>query len=196
MASDGVRWAPQVHHIGLVVRPQDFDSQSHVRQAHPEMDESKMYVLHFLHSGLKLWDLERYIHRMHQGCCPGNVYVRQLQWSNEGECRTFHGHIDSTFEEFKGKKYEKSFWTSASMAFCDAVEVCGIGQSQEDVSSLFCSEFVAEVLQRGGVLHKTRASSEFIPMDFWSSDGQHVEQTSLLGGVALAPARLIQTDTW
>ncbi|CAL1137236.1 unnamed protein product [Cladocopium goreaui] len=194
----------KVHHIGLVIRPQDFDSQSHVRQAHPEMDNSKMYVLHFLHSGLKLWDLERYIHRVHQGCGPGSVYVRQLQWS-EGERRTFQGHIDCTFEEFKGRKFEKSFYASTSMAFCDALEVCGIGQSQEDVSSLFCSEFVAEVLQRGGVLPKTRASSEFVPMDFWSSDGQHVEQTSLLGGVFPCPDSLAAchgmkrkraTETW
>ena len=181
----------KVHHVGLLVKPEDFDETSYVRQAYPEMDATKMYVLHFLNSGLKLWDLERYIRRIREGCVPGMAYVRQLQWEQAEQRRAFQLQLDLAFEEFKNRGYEKSFLTSGGIAFCDAVEACGMCKGQQDTSSIFCSEFVAEVLQRGALLDKSRASSEFTPMDFWSSDGQHLEETQFLKS-GLASARPIQ----
>eukprot|EP00434_Breviolum_minutum_P030768 symbB.v1.2.027210.t1/scaffold2775.1/size70737/2 len=115
----------KVHHVGLLVKPEDFDETSYVRQAYPEMDATKMYVLHFLNSGLKLWDLERYIRRIREGCVPGMAYVRQLQWEQAEQRRAFQLQLDLAFEEFKNRGYEKSFLTSGGIAFCDAAPQTG-----------------------------------------------------------------------
>ena len=40
------------------------------------------YVFHALEIGMRIWDLERYVNRIHQGCRPGEAYARQLQWSD------------------------------------------------------------------------------------------------------------------
>ena len=34
----------QVHHMGLVINPADFSAESHVRRAHPEIEEGKMHL--------------------------------------------------------------------------------------------------------------------------------------------------------
>ena len=49
-----------------------------------------------------------------------------------------------------------------------------LGENQEDLSSLFCSELVAESYQRMGLLSSASSalpSNEFTPKDF-SSDGK------------------------
>lgn len=70
-------------------------------------------------------------------------------------------------KEVKGRHYEESKWE----LFCSAYDFIG-GQNEEDLSSLFCSELIAEMYERwylfiGGVKHKDYIpSNERTPADF------------------------------
>lgn len=54
------------------------------------------------------------------------------------------------------------------------------GHNEEDLSSLFCSELVAEAYQRIGLLPKDIPSNEYTPKDFTSE-----KNLKLLGGASL-----------
>ena len=54
--------------------------------------------------------------------------------------------------------------------------------TQEDLTSLFCSEFVAEALQRMGLLGTSRPSNEYVPSHFEKDDDLDVQ-----GGLTLGP---------
>ncbi|CAE7839932.1 unnamed protein product [Symbiodinium sp. CCMP2592] len=185
----------QAHHIGLVVNPADFPAESHLRRRHPEMEQGSMYVFHALVTGMKVWDLERYIRRIHNACVlPGEAWVRQLRASTEtpSDFRPqLIAELDAAFEELHSRPYEKN-QLSTLHAFCDCAEVCGLCQAKQDTSSIFCSELVAEVLQRGKVLSTDRPSSEFTPMDFLRSDGRSVEQAKLQSCLELGRLRRIE----
>ncbi|CAJ1349610.1 unnamed protein product [Effrenium voratum] len=170
----------KVHHIGIVLNPADFGEESQVRQAMPEIDLKKMYVFHALEIGMRIWDLERYVNRIHQGCRPGEAYARQLQWSDAELRSNFTPVLDTAFGEFKDRPYEKNKLTPVA-AFCDKAECCGCCVSKADTSSIFCSELIAEILQRGKVLDNQRPSSEFTPLDFFESDGRRVEMAQMHG---------------
>jgi len=65
--------------------------------------------------------------------------------------------------EVSGRTYEKSKLELLKSAY-DGF----LGRNQEDLSSLFCSELVAEGYQRMGLLTEDRHSNEYIPKDFSS----------------------------
>lgn len=60
--------------------------------------------------------------------------------------------------EFKGRPYEESRIELAMSAFP--------GQGVEDLSSLFCSELVAEAMEHIDLIPDTRASNKYVPGDF------------------------------
>lgn len=64
-------------------------------------------------------------------------------------------------QEFKGLPYERNELELLHAAF--------IFQNKEDLSSLFCSELVAETYQRLGLLDEDKPSNEYIPADFAES---------------------------
>ena len=65
--------------------------------------------------------------------------------------------------EFNGKPYEKKHIQLAKAA----LDRTKLGRNRkQDLSSLFCSELVAEVFQRAGLLPKDPPSSEYAPSDF------------------------------
>eukprot|EP00913_Durusdinium_trenchii_P012027 g11299.t1 len=187
-----------VNHIGLAIRASDFEEGSQLRHAHPEMQHGKLgqfsrktYMFHALVSGMKVWDLERYLHDLRKD--SGDIFVRQLQWTERGQeqRKAFHEVVDSAFEEFKDRPFENDQVTFMG-SYCDQLEpTCCANPT--DLSSLFCSELVAEVFQRGQLLAKSRAAAEFTPVDYLKSDGQSVEQAQLETSlVTLGPLRCLQ----
>ncbi|CAE7455514.1 unnamed protein product [Symbiodinium necroappetens] len=125
----------QTHHIGLVVNPADFPAESHLRRRHPEMEQGRTYVFHALVTGMKVWDLERYIRRIHKACVlPGEAWVRQLRPSTETSSDfrpQLIAELDAAFEELHSRPYEKN-QLSTLQAFCDCAEVCGLCQAKQD----------------------------------------------------------------
>jgi len=71
--------------------------------------------------------------------------------------------------EFARSEHSKVYETSLGDLFRSAYDGPG-GQNERDLSSYFCSELVAEVLQRARVLVSQAPSDEFTPADFTSKD--------------------------
>ena len=82
--------------------------------------------------------------------------------------------------ELRGRPYEESMIDLA----CAALE--GSHGGEEDLSSLFCSELVAEAYQRLGLLPDDPPSDTYTPADFSAAAG-----LELLGGARLGDERLI-----
>lgn len=85
-------------------------------------------------------------------------------------------------EEFRGevrdRPYEKSRLDLVRSAYTSWFDA-----GREDLSSLFCSELVAETYQRMGLLHEPpqgKASDNYCPRDF-ASDGKHGDLRLLNG---------------
>lgn len=68
--------------------------------------------------------------------------------------------------EVKGRPYEKNQIELVKSAYDGP-----LGVNTEDLSSLFCSEMVAEAYQRMGLLSEEKASNEYTPKDF-SDEGE------------------------
>ena len=64
-------------------------------------------------------------------------------------------------KELRGRPYEESMLDLIKAAHDYEGEV-----TSEDLSSLFCSELVAECYQRLGLLDEKKASDEYVPGDF------------------------------
>jgi len=64
-------------------------------------------------------------------------------------------------EELKGKRYERG-----KMELFKALWDGKFGLNEEDLSSIFCSELVAEAYQRLGLLTERIPSNEYTPADF------------------------------
>lgn len=79
-------------------------------------------------------------------------------------------------EEVKGRPYEKK-----KLQLIKAAYDAWLGQNKEDLSSLFCSELVAEAYQRMGLLDERKPSNEYTPKDFSSE-----RRLALLGGYSLS----------
>ena len=68
-------------------------------------------------------------------------------------------------DEVRGRPYEQS---KLQLLFAAFKRFCGFG---EDLSSLFCSELVAEAYQRMGMLREDIPSNSFNPNDFSEAGG-------------------------
>ncbi|MDP8206236.1 MAG: YiiX/YebB-like N1pC/P60 family cysteine hydrolase [Candidatus Electryonea clarkiae] len=64
-------------------------------------------------------------------------------------------------EEVRNRSYEKN-----EIELIKAAYDGPWGHNEEDLSSLFCSELVAEAYQRVGLLTERKSSNEFTPKDF------------------------------
>lgn len=91
----------------------------------------------------------------------GEVFVRHLSPAlDSAQLRS----LCSFRKEMRGRPYEESKLELIRAAY----DGWG-GKNEEDLSSLFCSELVAEGLQRVGVLGETKPSNEYTPADFSSA---------------------------
>lgn len=69
-------------------------------------------------------------------------------------------------QEVKGRPYEQSKLELIKSAYDGP-----LGQNEEDLSSLFCSELIAEAYQRMGFISNDVASNEYTPADFGGTIG-------------------------
>jgi hypothetical protein len=81
--------------------------------------------------------------------------------------------------EVRGRPFEKSVLTQIKAALDDGI---GLGHNEEDLSSLFCSELIAETYQRLGLLGDELPSAEYVPADFSS---EREARLHLLGNARL-----------
>lgn len=89
-------------------------------------------------------------------------------------------------DDVKGKPYEESRIELLKAAYDGP-----FGQNTEDLSSLFCSELVAEAYQRLGLLSEEKPSNEYTPKDF--SDKAKLP-LALPAGVELRPEVVLEFD--
>jgi len=85
--------------------------------------------------------------------------------------------------EVSGRPYEKDKIELIKSAY-DGL----FGQNKEDLSSLFCSELVAEAYQRMELLDENRPSNEYTPKDF-----SREKNLTLLGGYSLGDELSLDT---
>jgi len=88
-------------------------------------------------------------------------------------------------EEMKGRPYEENDIELLKAAYDGPG-----GMNQEDFSSLFCTELIAEAYQRMGLLGAEKPANEYTPHDF-CSDQQDESEFRLLQG-SLGPEILIK----
>jgi hypothetical protein len=87
----------------------------------------------------------------------GHVAIRHL----EGERSFTDGQVEDFRRVFEGRPYEQNYGDLAFAAFD-----IGFRGGEEDLSSLFCSELVAEFYQRVGLIPEALPSDDFVPADF------------------------------
>merc|ERR1711974_397156 len=98
--------------------------------------------------------------------------------------------VSAKIDEFLWEVHDSPYETnplSMLQAYFDSCEPLGFCQGSRDTSSFFCSELVAEALQRTSVLSDDIPSSEIVPMDFLQSNGEQIERAKLRDGVRLGP---------
>lgn len=194
----------EANHVGLVLHPSDFGADSRVRRRH-ELQDGRPYVFHALLSGVKVWDLEAYGRRITRegGCFQSHCWARQLLTEGPpgtaacpGDAlRALIAHkADEFFEEIREASYQLDPAILLS-AYFDTCEMCCCANDEyaSSSSSIFCSELVAETLQRAGIISNDIASNEFVPMDFLLSNGLNIERSKFVG-VRLGPPRKVQLD--
>ncbi|WP_257297113.1 YiiX/YebB-like N1pC/P60 family cysteine hydrolase [Endozoicomonas sp. YOMI1] len=89
----------------------------------------------------------------------GDISVRQLKGCDlpENSLRM----LMELRKELRGKEYEKSKIELFKSAYDGP-----FGHNKEDLSSIFCSELVAEAYQRLGLVTEEKPSNEYTPADF------------------------------
>lgn len=112
----------------------------------------------------------------------GEMAVRQLQGVEltEEEIKT----LIQLRKELKGRAYETNKFSLLQSAYDG---VARIGAAQEDLSSLFCSELVAEAYQRLNLLDVSLPSAEYVPADFGEDRGLQLSRGTLGETIILEP---------
>jgi hypothetical protein len=110
----------------------------------------------------------------------GDVAVRQLVVKRTP---VFRLALEEVREEMRGRPYECRQLEMFRSAYDGP-----FGTNYEDLSSLFCSELVAEAYQRLALLPPDRPSNEYTPKDFSS---ERRPRLRLLGGARLGKEVLV-----
>lgn len=115
----------------------------------------------------------------------GEIAIRQLKGINIDNNSKNLQQLTQLQQELKNRPYEKHK-LELLHAVIDRFD--GVNRNKEDLSSVFCSELVAEAYQRLGLLDELKPSNEYIPKDF-SEKGN----LPLLNGAYLAPEKVVKT---
>jgi hypothetical protein len=156
--STGIKWftASRWSHLGMVVRPVEFDVVL-LWEASPITD-IKDIQSGKIHKGVRLVALSERIQTY-----EGEVAIRLLDVEREPKM------IDALNElrrELKSRPFEKDVIELLKSAWDGP-----LGQNIADLSSLFCSELVAEAYQQMELLSRHKPSNEYTPRDF-SEEGR------------------------
>ncbi|KAL0248037.1 hypothetical protein GEMRC1_003276 [Eukaryota sp. GEM-RC1] len=151
-------------HVGLVINPKDCSDSDSSAPKHLLLFESstnrlsqRSFVTGNAFYGVSIVSLRPKIF--------SSIYtygaVAKLQ-GNVDRQKLLEVILDVKQDLF-GRPYEQSMLQLVRSIFGDS----GILRNRKvDLSSVFCSELVAEVFQRAGLLSKVRPSSSFVPEDF------------------------------
>ena len=98
------------------------------------------------------------------------VAVRRLTGVDDEKREQMYKDLLKFRKEMQGRPYETSDLELARSALDFQEEYLSfLRNSHEDLSSLFCSELVAEAYKRMGILKTDKLSNEFTPDDFSSA---------------------------
>ena len=176
VVSRGIKWFTfsKWSHVGVVLNLPDWKRlllwESLTEGYLPDVEHGE------IRQGIQLVDLAERISQYGDG-----VAVRRLALERSDQMRLA---VAQLLQELRGRPYEKSNMELIRAA----VDVRGIKMTQnaEDLSNIFCSELVAEVYQRMGLLPENPPSNEYTPHDFSADRNLH-----LLKG-ALGPEILVK----
>ena len=139
-------------HVGLIVDPPEYDFltiwESSIRQDTLDIETG-------LHSeGVRLVSFHDRVRAF-----EGEISIRRLQGDvlNEERLRCL---VDLR-EELRGRAYERNKFELLKASSDGAFR-----NKAEDLTSLFCSELVAEAYQRLGLLTEEKPSNDYAPVDF------------------------------
>jgi hypothetical protein len=172
-ASAGIKWllGSTWSHVGLVVRSAGHGRQALLWEATPCRDLVDV-VSGRPAGGARLVRL-----RDRLATFPGAVAVRQL---SRPLAPTQEERLAATLWELHGRPYERS-WLELILAVSDRIDL-----GRENLTSLFCSELVAETYQRIGLLDDHMQgglpSNEYTPRHFSAA-----HDLPLRRGFALGP---------
>jgi len=151
--STGIKWITQCKwsHVGMVLRLIEWDAvllwESTTLNNIADVESGKE------RKGVQLVPLSERIKKYN-----GKVSVRLLNVNRNQEMLNKLSLLRS---EIKGRRYE----TSKIELFKSAYDG-PLGSNIEDLSSLFCSELVAEAYQRMELISEEKSSNEYTPKDF------------------------------
>jgi len=198
-------------HVGLVYRPSDCPEilRHRDRVVGDQVDMSRPLLMHVLldgecgrrdGNGLELVDLEvwvkDYIDKFShsdepEDIGPFGVSVRMLHGVSRNE--SFYQAVEERLNKYWDVDYEHEDRTLGAIDLCQGSRLpCfGFEALREDDSSIFCSEFVAEVYKAAGLLDPDLSAGEFLPSFFDTS-----RRIALLGDACLSREHvLIGPDT-
>ena len=175
-------------HIGVIIRDDDFAAgvEKPSRFALASRD-TPVYILHSMNAGRNPRDLLsgkkskegpqlQRLEKALKSWGHNTICVRQIRFAGPD---LFEGRGEEMLEFARGmdkKPYEKSLFEmfAATAAFIE---------NEEDLSSVFCSELVAEFFKRFKVMRTKEPSNEFVPASFTPS---HEEDLKLRRGVSFS----------
>jgi hypothetical protein len=149
-----IKWATKSDksHVGMVLRIPEYDMvllwESTTLNNVEDIESGNE------RKGVQLVPLSERIRKYN-----GDVTVRRL--FNVDVTPAMISDLNKLRQEVKGRPYEQSKIELIRCAYDGPM-----GQNKEDLSSLFCSELVAEALQRMGLLSEKLPSNEYTPKDF------------------------------
>jgi len=152
--STGIKWFTHSKwsHVGMVARLPEWDvvllweSTTLANIADIESGQER--------KGVQLVPLSERIRK-----CNGEVSIRLLE--NIDRTPEMLKELSLLRAEVKNRPYEQS-----KIELFKAAYDGPFGANTEDLSSLFCSELVAEAYQRMGLLSEKKPSNEYTPKDF------------------------------
>lgn len=163
--SAGIKWATlsRWSHVGMIVVLPEYDFvtvwESTTLSSLVDLDTKVP------HKGVQLVPLSSRIEGY-----DGEVAVRPLEGISFGESDL--KNLMQLRREVSGREYEQD-----QIELIKAAYDGPLGRNSEDLTSLFCSELLAEAYQRLGLLSEEKPSNEYTPADF-----SEKKQLELLNG--------------
>ncbi len=154
--SAGIKWATlsRWSHVGMVLKLEEYDFVTIWEST--TLSNLKDLISGKCRKGVQLVPLSSRVNKY-----EGEIAVRQLSGVS------FTANDVKNLMEFRkqmtGKPYEEDMIELIKAAYDGP-----FGHNEEDLSSLFCSELVAEAYQRLGLLSEKKPSNEYTPADFSS----------------------------
>lgn len=162
----GSRWS----HIGMVVKVNDGDIVLLFEST--TLSKIKDFASGNLRRGVQLVSLSDRL-----AAYDGKLGVVFLMAKRTPEMIRALGEFRA---EMRDKPYEKHFLSLVKSAY-DGL----LGKNKEDLTSVFCSELVAEAYQRMGVFSDEIPSSEFTPADFDINENKNAHKLPFINGCSI-----------